>query len=81
MYNFPTASLNHPTIILRSVTSVKGGGSESTSNHGFEDGGNGDEATYLELMKKAIRQRQKQQKLTLLLGPNVPPLPPRRMLT
>ena len=39
-----------------------------------------DEATYLELMKKAIKQRQKAQKLALLLGPHVPPAPPRRML-
>ena len=34
-----------------------------------------DESTYLELIKAAIRQRQKQAKLALLLGPNVPPLP------
>jgi len=67
------------------VASAKEGGGEPVSSAAQpsadpQGGGEGDEATYLELIKKAIKQRQKQQKLVLLLGPDVPPLPPKRML-
>ena len=73
-----------PTPSCRSAATSKeaGGDPGSTASSALpEVGADGDEATYLELMKKAIKQRQKQQKLALLLGPNVPPLPARRVLT
>ena len=63
---------------------MKEGGEQSLLSEAHEANAAADEATYLELMKKAIKQRQKQQKLALLLGPNVPPAPhtllPRKML-
>eukprot|EP00798_Chlamydomonas_sp_ICE-L_P007149 gene7149-256_t len=80
--NLPGSSLKSgiKSWFSRDKSPPQEGGSRTPLNSTTNSSTADDDATYLKLIRNAIRQRQKQQKLALILGPNVPLMPTVRQM-